>query len=265
MYPTNTILENISDEEYSKIDAINYSSLKKFMVSPKHYKYSTEDQALDTKEAFNVGRAIHHLALKKETFSDNWVVSPVCDKRTKDGKQIWEDFVKSSAGKSILLPDEFETVTNCGAALLNNDYFKYFFGNGKVSTECVIVTEYAGVKIKGRLDAFNVTTNTVMDIKSFNKTPEVEEVVREIFNRRYNYQAFLYKILGKSVTGSLPKFEWCFIEKKSPNSIGWFEYSDRLVSDQSVQNIEEALCRFENAKKNDIWTGLPHENTPYVL
>lgn len=265
MYPTNTILHNITDEEYLKIDAINYSSLKKFMVSPMHYKYSQEDKALDTKEAFNVGRAIHHIALKPDTFNDNWIVSPVCDKRTKDGKQAYQDFLDSSNGKSVLAPDEFEIVSNCGKALLNNHYFRYFFGNGTVHTECVIITEYAGVKIKGRLDAFNESTNIVMDIKSFNKPPEQNEVVREIFNRRYNYQAFIYRLLAKSITNEMPKFQWAFVEKQSPNAIAWYEYSDRLVSEQSVENIEESLCRFFNAKENNEWYGLPSENIPIIL
>lgn len=265
MYPTNTILNNISDEEYSKIDAINYSSLKKFMVSPLHYKILTEEQSIDSKEAFNIGRAIHHLCLKPETYNDNWIVAPVCDRRTKDGKQTYQDFLESSNGKNVLLADEFETVSNCGNSLLKNEYFKYFMGNGKVHTECVIITEYAGVKIKGRLDAFNESTNTIIDIKSFNKPPEVEEVIREVFNRKYNYQAYLYRILGKSVTGELPKFLWPFVEKSPPNSVAWYEYSDRLVSDTSVENIESALVRFENSKQNNVWVGLPNENVPYLL
>ena len=265
MYPTNTILNNISDEEYAKIDAINYSSLKKFMISPIHYKNMAEEQSTDTKESFNVGRAIHHMVLKPESYTDSWAVSPVCDKRTKDGKQAWEDFLNQSAGKSILNPVEFETVNACGQALLKNEYMNYVLNNGVVHKECVIITEYAGVKIKGRLDAFNETLNIVMDIKSFNKPPEVDEVIREIFGRKYHYQAYIYNTLAKAVTGKDPIFQWCFVEKKTPNSIGWFQYSGRLVSDFAVENIEASLSRFENSKINNVWAGFPYENEPYIL
>jgi hypothetical protein len=264
MLQQKAIHNNITASEYDAIDAINYSSLKKFMISPMHHKANLDAEPY-TNEAFNVGNAVHHFCLKPESFESTWTVAPVCDKRTKDGKEAYAQFLESSAGKSVLAPDEWETVKYTGQAVKNNKFFKELMGSKEVHKECVILADYAGVVIKGRLDAFNVTENCILDIKTFNKPPEIHSVISEIFARKYHYQAYIYRKLGESITGGIPDFYWCFVEKNKPNSVAWFKFSPNLVTEDAIQGIEEALCRFQNAKNSDIWTGFANENEPYVL
>ena len=81
----------------------------------------------------------------------------------------------------------------------------------------------------------------------------------------YNYQAYLYRILVESLGKPAPDFLWCFVEKKKPNTVAWFQYSERLISEQAKALIEDSICRLDNAKLTGIYTGLINENKPIEL
>ena len=263
MTTKNTLLKNISRPQYDAIDAINYSSLKKFMISPMHYKESIDTEQ-EGKEAFVTGNAVHTFCLQPENFDKRYAVAPVCDRRTKDGKETWQNFIEENANKEHLTFDQNQQVLDIGKAVVNNKLFKTML-QGEHYTECAIVSDYAGATIKGCLDLFNTEKNIIVDIKTFNNPPLVQPVLREIFDRKYHYQAYLYRILAEKINGTKPDFLWCFVEKKKPNTIGWYEYDDRLVSDEAKQLIEDAICRLDNAKLTGIYTGLLNENTPIKL
>ena len=171
----NTLINDIAPAVYDGWDAINYSSLKKFMVSPKHYKnwIETKDNE-EPNDALRFGTAVHMMCLQPQHFSDRFIISPICDRRTKEGKQVWSEFQEQSAsyGNNWLKEDEAISCKQISNAVLSNPFFntlndKHF----EVYREAGFLTEFGGIEVKGRIDLYNKTNNVIVDIKTISDTP----------------------------------------------------------------------------------------------
>ena len=261
-----SIINNISDKEYEALKGINSSSVKKFLVSPKHYQdwLMNKDEDADN-SAFKVGSAVHMACLQPKRFVLNYVCAPEVDRRTTVGKQMWNEFVEASSGMTVLTVKEWEEVIRIQKAVLANEYFKKQM-TGEVYTECGISCDYNGSTIKGRLDLYNETNNIILDIKTISEVPTKIAAVNAIRNYEYTVQDYIYKQLVHSLKfhNELPKFVFMFVEKKQPNSTALFEIGDEWCNNVKTR-VDDALCRMENCLVTNIWTGLHNENEPIIL
>ena len=90
---------------YDGIQALNYSGSKELLKSPLHYQAYLTKTREDTK-ALRMGSYVHRLVLEPtaEATTPRFVKAPECDRRTKDGKAIFEAFTASIiAGQTIIL------------------------------------------------------------------------------------------------------------------------------------------------------------------
>ena len=90
---------SISNKDYRKRKGISSTDLKHMVKSPAHFRYWKDNPQEDT-PALLFGRAAHKYVLETYDFFTEFAVAPNVDRRTKDGKQIWNDFV---ADPSILI------------------------------------------------------------------------------------------------------------------------------------------------------------------
>jgi hypothetical protein len=94
---------------YAAVDAINVSSLKEIARSGKHYQYRRAHPK--SSGPLTLGTATHTAILEPERFAREYVV---WDAKTDSGRSAprngkrWDAFRATYAGKSILLPDEYE-------------------------------------------------------------------------------------------------------------------------------------------------------------
>lgn len=66
-----------------------------------HFQYR-KNHPLEQTTALLVGSAVHKMVLEPETFDSEFVIAPDINRRTKNGKEEYADFLKSAAGKSII-------------------------------------------------------------------------------------------------------------------------------------------------------------------
>jgi exodeoxyribonuclease VIII len=259
-----SIINNVTDSVYENLPGINSSSLKKFLVSPKHYKNWLDKQEEEVDNAaFKIGSAVHMACLQPARFVSTHIVAPDVDRRTTAGKALWNNFVAEHQGYVVLTDKEWNEVITIAGAVTANEFFKNQM-SGEVFTECSINCEYNGSAIKGRLDLYNKTNNLILDIKTINETPTKKAVIHAINSYDYGIQDYMYKQLVKSLNHNirLPRFVFMFVEKKSPNSIALFEIGN---SNYVKDKVDDGLVRMENCKVTNIWAGLPNENEPIVL
>lgn len=263
------IISEINQQEYDGWTGINASSLKKFMVSPMHYKnwLETKNQEKPS-EAFRIGTAVHMAILEPHRFLTHYKISPDVDRRTKDGKANWLEFITSLniTGDNYLTIDEFNMIKSMKDATVENDLWKSYNNDStaKVYKEAGFKCEYMGINIKGRIDFYSETTNTIIDWKTISDTPTKRVVNHEIYSKGYDVQNFIYQKGIEIVTGLKPKFLFAFIEKKPPYAIAFYELSEnRINSIKEVVDYE--LIRMEGAKTIGIYAGLPSENNPMML
>ena len=260
---SNTKLTKKTDEQYKSIDALNYSSFKHFLTSPMHYKNYVGSKQEET-QAMKLGTAIHSAVLTPEHFADNYIAAPICDRRTKEGKLIWQEFTEAHANKIILTTDELFTCLNIQHKLRLNEYFSKLKKSKSAVCEQVAVGEIFGVAVKGRIDLYDEESNTIFDLKSMSVTPTVENCRKAIFTNGYHIQAFFYSMLIKQLYGRTPEFVFGFVEKDEPNGIGLVKPSHYWLN-LAGSITEKELTRYANCKLLDIWPSFTHSEVPSIV
>ena len=106
----------MTEQEYRQKPGVNKSSLVEMLRSPLHYRYALEHPREDT-PAMKMGRAIHSAFLTPEQFVVDFAEAPACDRRTKEGRAIWEQFTQDNSGREILSAEEFTQALDIVQAL----------------------------------------------------------------------------------------------------------------------------------------------------
>lgn len=258
-----TITDQINSESYDLIDAMNYSGLKEFLISPAHYKHSITSQDDTDNPAFKIGRALHMAVFQPIVFNTLWAVAPECDRRTTAGKLIWNSFQAENIGKDVLTSVEADLVSNMANTVKANKFFKDIVTPNNFN-ECGVHTNLWGSNIKCRLDTFDPVDNVIFDLKSIKVPPTAKAMRHEIFTRGYHIQSALYKEAVYAITKKMPKFIFGFIEKNKPYSINFATIGQTYHHSACVQ-IQTALCRYENCKAENKWFGFENELDPLVI
>jgi exodeoxyribonuclease VIII len=259
----NDLNTNISNEEYSRIDALNYSSFKHFLVSPQHYKDYLNTPQEET-AAMRLGTAIHSAVLTPSDFADAYTYAPEVDRRTREGRLIWDEFVASNPNKVVLKKDEFDICIESSRSAHSNAFFKKHWSSKKCVVENAIIGEMFGVKVKGRIDLYDEETNTVIDLKSISVTPTLDACRTAMYTNMYHIQAFFYSYLIKQKYGRTPDFVFGFLEKKSPFSLGFVKPNNYTLN--VAGNIcEKEFSRYANCKLLDLWPSFSHAEVPATV
>lgn len=104
------MIKTESNREYhSNREYISKSRLAKMAVCPEYFKWCEENPEEPT-EALTVGSAFHKIVLEPHDFDSEFVVSPLFDRRTKQGKADYEEFVAQSNGRQIITQEQYEMI-----------------------------------------------------------------------------------------------------------------------------------------------------------
>lgn len=90
---------SISQSEYRANPAISSTDIKRMAQSMAHFKYFQDNPEDNDTQALQFGRAYHKYCLEPYDFSNEFVVAPNIDRRTKRGKEEYENFLASPAAK----------------------------------------------------------------------------------------------------------------------------------------------------------------------
>ena len=138
-------------------------------------------------------------------FHDEFVVAPKLDRRTKAGKEAYEDFMASVNGRSVVTQDLYDA---CQARV---EVLNAFKPQKNDKTELSIVFDYYGNLCKARFDMLQ--NDVIIDLKTC-RDASPSGFKKAIRNFSYHQQAAFYLDGIKA-----HKFYFVFIEKKEPYDI----------------------------------------------
>ena len=254
----------MNQQEYNSIDAMNFSGLKYFLKSPKHY-LRWKNEGDEDKPEYRMGRAAHVLILEGfNVFETQFAVAPVCDRRTKQGKLDWESFMADNAGKDFLTADDFIMARNIADAFGQNTFFRSMSEPDDITVEQVMTGTINGVKFKGRLDLYNRKHKCIIDIKTTRETPTYNEVEYSMNKYRYTLQEVIYRELANQSGMEVESFWFGFCEKEEPNSLGFYgSSSERLIEESArLHNYCEQIKRCQDS---GVYPDLSASYTPVVI
>lgn len=243
----------MTEKEYREHPAISRSELWKLMESPQKFKWEKEHPETPT-PALIFGQAFHKLVLQPESFFEEFAVQPNVDKRTKEGKAIFEEFLESSKDKTIISTDIYEQASEmCDS--LKNEPLAVKLLNGEKEKPFFFEDELFGEKCKCRVDVIKTDLNEpiIVDVKT-TENASTEAFIKSAIKYGYDFQSAMYIEGVKQNIGKTPRFVFIAIEKKPPYAVNILQADDLLIK-RGYEIFRDLIDIYHYCKTNNNWYG----------
>lgn len=291
------IYNDITFDEYIRIDAINHSTLTRFMSeSPFHFKYKMDNGLYKVTNALSEGRVIHEAVLEPDKFKEKYVEEPndwreykpimssymkkyckekeeeagekgnggmyFISKNSKAWKLIDKTFRKKceDEGKKPISTNLLYKCRQIRKNLKDNTACQKLFEGSKFEITIVWIDEETGLKCKGRLDVNSNMEGYACDVKKTRSTKPFL-FAKDVRKYHYNSQASFY-MDGAVKVGheEFKAFVWLACEDEDPFYIQPF-YT-RVNSDWITKGREwyrNAIEKLHYCKSTGDWHGYHDE------
>lgn len=242
----------ISNNEYRQMEGISSTELKRMAVSPLHYKYYKDNPQDNDTPALLFGRAAHKYILEPYDFFNEFAVAPVCDRRTKEGKEIYATFLKESEGKDVITAEQFQQLQEMLDAMTSTPFAKKLL-DGEHEKSFFWTDEDTDIACKCRPDSYNERYGIIVDYKTC-QSAEPRKFMNHSIDLNYDLQAAYYmdgisKCLGKDF-----KFVFIAQEKTPPYAVSIFECSDEYI--KSGRDMYKTMLQtYKDCTETDNWYG----------
>ena len=253
--------EVISNSEYRSRDGVSSTELKRIAISPLHYKYWKEHPQESDTPALLFGRGAHKYILETDSFFEEFSVMPICDRRTKDGKAIYEKVVEDSKGKDVISHDDFEKIKAMKEAMDKTPFVKRLL-DGEHEKSFFWTDKETGIKCKVRPDSFNEQLGVIIDYKTC-QSAEPRKFMNKSIDLNYDLQAAFYCDGLKENIGKDFKFVFLAQEKTAPYAVAVYECSEEYI--RSGTDMYKSMLRtYKKCTETGNWYSYMGEN-PEIL
>ena len=211
-------------EYLGKKDHVSASDIKNFLKSPKYYfwnKYNKVEK--DDGRHYVIGSALHEMIMEPHLFNSNYVVMPKVDKRTKEGKLAYENFLIEAQGKTIVNEEEMLMIVEMVKNATENKTFVSLLENSYRELSAYLVDEKTGLKIRMRPDIMCQSKSTIVDIKScLDSSPK--QFKGNVYSYGYSLSAAFYSdFLNRE------NYIFAAIEKQEPYQTALYSLNDEMM------------------------------------
>lgn len=247
----NEMIHDMPAPDYHAHPAISKSGLDQVRKSPAHYKHWLTAPREET-AAMRLGTLTHLSVFQPELYRSRVVVAPIVDKRTKEGKSIWEQFKVENDGKDIVTHDDAVTIREMTTSVRGSDAGLMITGG---AAEVSLFATQNGVDCKARLDY--VVDDVIVDLKT-TEDASPAAFARSVANYRYHVQAAHYLALARELGMEAKRFVFIAVEKEAPYAIARYELdpADLMLAEADRQ---KHLARYASCQAFDSWPSYSYE------
>ena len=240
------IRHDMPEGEYHAHPALNASTLKAVATKPLAKVRYDLDHRVEKRE-WTLGDAAHSLILEGDASRID--VVDATNYLTKAAKAARD--ASYAAGRTPLLPHEWETVTAMAKAVADHDTAGPLLTGH--TPEVSVFADLYGQPCKARLDAWHPDRNLVVDLKTTaDANPDTFD--RTALNFGYHQQMAHYRDLMQAKTGDRPRFLFVLVEKAAPYLVSVVELDD-LFYDLGQRRNYEAAEKWKRAVATNTWPG----------
>ncbi len=217
---------NISHKEYHALERVSNSYLGRLDKCPASAKLPSEETA-----ALIFGRAFHCYTLEgQEAFKKEFAVAPQCDRRTKAGKAVFEDFETLHPNHTILTQADLETIEGMYNAVAFHPFASKLLTEGRSEISVLWTDEETGLDCKCRPDRIpDGDHGVIVDVKTVRDASEYG-FQKSVVNYGYARQAGMYTEGYNSVcSGKVDAFVFICVEKEPPYRTEVYVLDDDFV------------------------------------
>jgi len=208
---------DITNEQYHASEGISRSKLMLLDKSPYHFWYETMSGLAvksDATPAMNIGSAFHTMLLEPAKFQQEFAVMPNLDRRTKGGKEMYEEFLTHAEGKIILTADQFSKVSKMVDLISKHEIVTTLLDEAVYEQSIYWTDKETGLQFKTRPDIWS--SKMVVDLKTTNDA-SAYSFMRSALVYGYYLQAGMAHEACKAIGKPFDMFVILACEKEEPH------------------------------------------------
>jgi hypothetical protein len=235
-------IKRMLDADYFKLDAVSNSKLSRLAKCPKAMTIEFE-----TTPAMLTGTLAHALILEgPEVFHQRYIVAPDVDKRTKEGKTLYQSFCEANKDKTVITLDQLQAVAGMAESVASHPACREILADGQ--PELAVTWEEEGLDAKAKCDW--VSSAALIDLKT-TQNSEYSVFSKTIVNSGYHRQMAFYK---SGLAANCIHPEHCLIiavESKAPFTVNVYSVENDLLEAGEGQ-YKELLRKYAQIKDMDV-------------
>lgn len=251
----------MNEREYNEAEGIRRSDLWLMNDSPEKFRWHMDHPEEEEKSpAMVFGSAAHKLILEgKEEFEKEYAVAPTVDRRTKEGKAVWEQFSTENTGKVVVSKADYDTMAGMNLWIDATPLANELLCADDVQHEVPFfwTDPETGEKCKCKADAVKTEDGRYVMIDYKTASDARTDVFNgHIFKLGYHVQAAMYTE-GMQIALGLdyrPRFLFVVQEKKEPYSVNVIEVGEDVMNYGDAE-YHRLLQKYHECSEADIWEG----------
>lgn len=253
-----TVPSVMTEKEYRSHPAVSRSELWKMNESPEKFKWYREHPLTPT-PALVFGQVTHKLLLQPETFLDEFIVAPICDRRTKAGKEEYEAFLATVGERTVISQDDYDRALDMVTAVRMHPLANRFLQGG-TEIPYFWTDEMTGESCKCRLDCLH-EEDDCMYIVDYKTTVNAATDIfsnKDVWRYGYAFQAAMYSegVMHdplRNIT-ERPRFVFIAQEKQAPYSVNVIAVPDEVML-AGLDKYRELLGMYHECQVMDYYPG----------
>lgn len=244
----------VEADHYHAGPGLSSTGVKKLLVSPAHFMTQTVPT-----DAMRFGTALHMAVLEPERFAQLYACAPNVDRRTKEGKAEYQEFLDNIPEEAcILTAPEWKDLAGMVRAMGGSAVVRGLLQGSVREVAAYKQCRETGVLKKAMADI--LADGVIADVKTcLDATPE--EFTKTIFNYGYHISAAWYlEVFSEALGVQLDTFMWIAIEKKPPYGLRVY-VADKRMLDLGRKECLNAVEIYRECQKSGVWPAYPDEVT----
>lgn len=242
------------EPRYDDIPAVRRSDLWELRKSPAHYIYAVTHEKEQT-AALAFGTAAHKYILEPDEFWKQYCLAPEVDRRTKDGKATWNQFIADLGDRSAISASDYATILEMHDAVMSNPTAAVLLKTGAHEIPIEWTDGQTGEQCKCRPDCLTEYNGTkyIVDYKT-TKSCEGNSFERSCRMYGYKLQAGMYTEGVFNHTFERYKFAFVAQEKDPPYAARVYFCDDGFV-DEGIEMFRDLIELYHECRISGSWPG----------
>lgn len=224
----------MTEKEYRSHPAVSRSELWWLERSPEYYQYRKQTP-MEPTPSLLFGQVAHKFLLEPDDFETDFAVAPAVDRRTRDGKAKYEEFMLDVGTRTPVDAAMYEQVSAMVRTARSIPLVNHYL-DGEHEVPLFWTDPDTGIECKCRLDAWRRDENGVPIIVDYKTTNDAsyKAFMRDVVNYGYYFQSAMYSegvihnnLCPRLIKGK-PRKRW----KRDPESGKrkyWTEIPEQIV------------------------------------
>lgn len=218
-------------------------------------EYYLDDEKVKT-DYFDTGTLFEMMLLEPQTVDDKVVTAPEVNRRTKAGREEYDNFLKENEGKFVVSQEVLETSLDMYERAIHDPEVKEWLPRLGHYQETKIYTHPAtGLKAISKIDCrteLDIADPAIVDVKTMGKVASPQQWERDMYNLEYWLQAGAYCYAYQRTHFVFPDFYWMVFESKPPYGINIIK-ADPAIIDEGIRVWDNILKGIKFCMDEDLW------------